>query len=744
MVVMIRGKKFKRAIIVCAALVTLNPVLGDEFQNSVVNIKFDKDANNNVSINLVTSKPYARPLFINKKQDNHYVILLPETKNCMCGQPIIDNLAGLVSGVTIKTQPYIEGGAKGYTKITISAPQSINLRAVTSVSVQGATIASKAIPQAQQKQVRQPTQQSTNTVVAHSQKSGHKHLASQQQIKIVVKDTDSVKQPTNSLVAEQPKTTIKSDITKKSVKSKVKPNIEAPVAKPSTEIKLSKKTIDSIENPTFPQPEILIKEKKNLENEIKNENVLAQSKVDNSTDEVTFMDVVLEKTGKLANLIKLHTDLLKLLLVISAVGFPLLVIFYIVILNRRIKEQIEETKIRSEEIIQTEPSTSEPEQVVLPVYDDMEQQSIENKSEETSFADYMNDSVISEEEKEEVLVDEVEEPTEEFVTEEVEEPQDEVEEVFVDEVEEPTEEFVPEEVEQPQDEVEEVFVDEVEEPTEEFVTEEVEEPQDEVEEVFVEEVKEPTEELVPEEVEEPQDEVEEVFVDEVEEPTEEFVPEDVELPQDEGEEAFVDEVEETTEEFVTEEVEESQDEGEEAFVDEVEEIAEILETEEQSEFIETGSFDVYEPDGFIDDFEIESDDDSIFDELIESSSNTQESDILSQDSELESTDVSDDEFEELIHEHETTEEGLIVLDRTSIDEQSGFYLVNFENFTSLIGYINDEIFVLKTFDTFVNNHIYIKVAEKLSGHIVRYIVKIGIYKMVIEVTPDKMSHLIDL
>ena len=39
----------------------------------------------------------------------------------------------------------------------------------------------------------------------------------------------------------------------------------------------------------------------------------------------------------------------------------------------------------------------------------------------------------------------------------------------------------------------------------------------------------------------------------------------------------------------------------------------------------------------------------------------------------------------------------------------------------------DEIDI-KTFDTFVNNHIYTKVAENLSGHIVRYIVKIGIYK----------------
>ena len=61
-----KSKFIKKAVIVCAALVTLNPVFGDEFKNSVVNIKIDKEDNDRIKINLVTSKPYDTPLFINQ------------------------------------------------------------------------------------------------------------------------------------------------------------------------------------------------------------------------------------------------------------------------------------------------------------------------------------------------------------------------------------------------------------------------------------------------------------------------------------------------------------------------------------------------------------------------------------------------------------------------------------------------------------------------------------------------------
>ena len=71
-------------------------------------------------------------------------------------------------------------------------------------------------------------------------------------------------------------------------------------------------------------------------------------------------------------------------------------------------------------------------------------------------------------------------------------------------------------------------------------------------------------------------------------------------------------------------------------------------------------------------------------------------------------------------------------------------MVSFEQFTSLIGYINDEIFVLKTFDEFVNDKIYVKIAEHLPAKAYRYIVKVGMYKMIIHVTDKNMSHFIDL
>ena len=173
--------------------------------------------------------------------------------------------------------------------------------------------------------------------------------------------------------------------------------------------------------------------------------------------------------------------------------------------------------------------------------------------------------------------------------------------------------------------------------------------------------------------------------------------------------------------------------------------------EDFNDILEESEFDKseYTPDGYINDFEM--DDDSIFEELrnntldfeelAEESSNDIEI-LESDDSETEQTENAPEP--EVRGDYETTVDGLTVLTHTPIDNVSGFYLVNFENFSSLIGYIKDEIFVLKTFDEFVNNNIYVKPAEHLAESVFRYIVRVGIYKMVVEVTPTKMSHLIDL
>ena len=159
----------KRALILCAALITLNPVLGDEFKNSVVNLKLNKDSNGSVNVKVITAKPYDRPIYVNEKSNNTYVILLPETQNLLTGKPILNGVSNEVSGVTINTHPYVEGGCKGYTKITIVSPKPINICATAGLNVKDQTIVipknykpqQTVKPKVEQKTVAQPKPQQT-------------------------------------------------------------------------------------------------------------------------------------------------------------------------------------------------------------------------------------------------------------------------------------------------------------------------------------------------------------------------------------------------------------------------------------------------------------------------------------------------------------------------------------------------------------------------------------------------------
>ena len=173
----------KKALIICAALVTLNPVFGDEFKNSVINLKLVKDSSNNVKVTIVTSKPYACPVYVNKKANNQYTILLPETQNSMCGKPILDNLSGMISGVSIKTQPGISPDCKAYTKITITALQPLNISATTSQTMSSAVkSASHPVPQ----KTQTTAQKAPAKPVAKPVEATHKVVAANPTVKPVV------------------------------------------------------------------------------------------------------------------------------------------------------------------------------------------------------------------------------------------------------------------------------------------------------------------------------------------------------------------------------------------------------------------------------------------------------------------------------------------------------------------------------------------------------------------------------
>lgn len=83
--------------------------------------------------------------------------------------------------------------------------------------------------------------------------------------------------------------------------------------------------------------------------------------------------------------------------------------------------------------------------------------------------------------------------------------------------------------------------------------------------------------------------------------------------------------------------------------------------------------------------------------------------------------------------------GLIVKSGYNIDNDKGFYIVNLEGKSALIGRVNEEVFVLKRFESNVTNPIQVR-----HDNANVYMVKAGDFKSLVEVTDNKMGVLIEL
>lgn len=99
----------------------------------LVRMDLDQNSDGSVKVNIYTDKPYTEQIIVNKKPDNKYVILLPETVNSMGVKPDVSGLSS-VKGIDVKTQQYSSLPNKGYTKITIDGKRPIEVVPQTHVS----------------------------------------------------------------------------------------------------------------------------------------------------------------------------------------------------------------------------------------------------------------------------------------------------------------------------------------------------------------------------------------------------------------------------------------------------------------------------------------------------------------------------------------------------------------------------------------------------------------------------------
>lgn len=83
--------------------------------------------------------------------------------------------------------------------------------------------------------------------------------------------------------------------------------------------------------------------------------------------------------------------------------------------------------------------------------------------------------------------------------------------------------------------------------------------------------------------------------------------------------------------------------------------------------------------------------------------------------------------------------GLIVKSGYNIDSEKGFYVVNIDGVSALVGRIRDNIFVLKKFDQVVDKPIQVR-----QDHGSVYIVRVGGFKCLVDVSKDKMGTLIEI
>ena len=703
------NRKNKLSVLLMASLLTTNLVFaGDAYKNNVVDVKVNKESSNAVKVTIYTDRPYTEPVVVNKKANNKYVILMPETKSSLKSAPSVSNVSGTVSNVSVNTQAV--SGGKGYTKIIITSEKAITVVPHT----QQLSSAAKHTQTAQQK-----AQQEAKAKQIAAQKAAQQKAQQEAKAKQIAAQKAAQQKAQQEAKAKQ----IAAQKTSK------------PITKKQTQpIDILEQEIKTDKNAQYTQnsnDEILNKEiKENIQNIQNNQNKKVKKKKpaiqEMNDDKLSIIENIKAVIKDYQNI-----NLWKLLLLASAITFPVIVIMIILGLDKRINKRIQKS-FKKEDEYNYNPA---------PTHNNVEDIPQSQQNQNTSFNSF------------EEMLNQVDEPTPTFHEEQLHKAQYEKFEQSVQEM-----QSIPNQI--AQNDVQQESMNEDVEPIEpEIISDEQftnDFENDDFEHDFEEDIKEPTEEITPivkdEEKEEPQETVE-VQNEPVQPPVTPMPPvapavtepvQQVPATQYTPDGYLSDFTGVNDKDFFDELVIQSMAENnanglpEETPADEIFDfIAEDSKQKNNLEKIEVKP-------------EIKTPVQQEITQIEQVASSTANS-VQQVDNVIQNTNINNDTTTEPIQTTDNSEQtserqdddDLTMLTEAKINDNTGLYLVNYENFSSLVGHINDDYFVIKKFDEIVNGNIILKQTEKLKDS-TRYLVRIGRNKMVIEVTPTSMNRLLDL
>ena len=735
-----------------ASLLTTNLVFaGDAYKNNVVDVKVNKESSNAVKVTIYTDRPYTEPVVVNKKANNKYVILMPETKSSLKSAPSVSNVSGTVSNVSVNTQAV--SGGKGYTKIIITSEKAITVvphtqqlssaakhtQTATQTAQQKAHQEAKAKQIAAQKAAQQKAQQEAKAKQIAAQKAAQKKAQQEAKAKQIAAQKAAQKKAQQEAKAKQIAAQ-KAAQQKAQQEAKAKQIAAQKTSKPITKkqtqpIDILEQEIKTDKNAQYTQnsnDEILNKEiKENIQNN-QNEKVKKKKPAiqEMNDDKLSIIENIKAVIKDYQNI-----NLWKLLLLASAITFPVIVIMIILGLDKRINKRIQKS-FKKEDEYNYNPA---------PTYNNVEDIPQSQQNQNPSFNSF------------EEMLNQVDEPTPTFHEEQLHKAQYEKFEQSVQEM-----QSIPNQI--AQNDVQQESINEDVEPVEpEIISDEQftnDFENDDFEHDFEEDVKEPTEEITPivkdEEKEKPQETVEiqnEPVQPSVQPPVTPMPPvapavtepvQQVPATQYTPDGYLSDFAGVNDKDFFDELVIQSMAENnanglpEETPADEIFDfIAEDSKQKNNLEKIEVKP-------------EIKTPVQQEITQIEQVASSTANS-VQQVNNVIQNTNINNDTTTEPIQTTDNSEQtseqqnddDLTMLTEAKINDNTGLYLVNYENFSSLVGHINDDYFVIKKFDEIVNGNIILKQTEKLKDS-TRYLVRIGRNKMVIEVTPTSMNRLLDL
>ena len=112
------------------ALAPMNTALSAD--NNLVQVDLKKGSGNAVDITFFTSENYGSNVIVKKKSDNKYVILMPKVLTSGYRSADLESVRDLVTNIDVKS---VNDGAAGYTKITMITTKPLNITTHVSKAV---------------------------------------------------------------------------------------------------------------------------------------------------------------------------------------------------------------------------------------------------------------------------------------------------------------------------------------------------------------------------------------------------------------------------------------------------------------------------------------------------------------------------------------------------------------------------------------------------------------------------------